>query len=86
MSQRPAVDQPHWLVRPSTIRLLWGVFLLVLAATVAADVWLDGGHALFGLDGTFGFFAWYGFATCVAMVVVAKGLGIVLKRKETYYD
>jgi len=24
--------------------------------------------------------------TCVAMVIFAKGLGIFLKRKDTYYD
>lgn len=77
---------PHWLVRRSTIRLLWGIFLLILAATVAADFWLTESHALFGLDGSFGFYAWYGFGTCVLMVVGAKLLGFVLKRKDTYYD
>jgi len=40
----------------------------------------------FTLDTTFGFFAWYGFLTCAAMVIGAKLLGIFLKRKDTYYD
>ena len=44
------------------------------------------GHPGFGIDGTFGFYAWYGLGTCVAMVLVAKGLGLFLKRPDTYYE
>ena len=75
----------HWLVRPETIRRLWLVFALVLAATVIAGPFVHG-HAYFWLDGTFGFNAWYGFAACVAMIVLAKGLGVFLKRPDTYYE
>lgn len=77
--------KPHWLVRPETIRLLWRVFALILAGTVLAGLFVHG-HAYFWLDGTFGFNAWYGFTTCVAMIVVAKGLAVFLKRPDTYYD
>lgn len=75
----------HWLVRPRTIRRLWLMFILILGATVVAR-FLVHGHVYFWLDGTFAFNAWYGFATCVAMIVVAKGLAIFLKRPDTYYD
>lgn len=74
----------HWLVRPATIRRLWVIFGIVLALTVAAGLML-GPHGHFGIDGTFGFHAWYGFITCVAMVVVAKLLGFLVKRPENYY-
>jgi len=74
----------HWLVRPSTIRLLWIVSSLVLAATVVPDFFIDQYDHL-GIDGTFGFYAWYGFATCVGMVVFAKVLSIFLKRSDDYY-
>ena len=74
----------HWLVRPATIRWLWRIFGVVLGLTVAAGLFVDGyGH--FGLDGTFGFNAWYGFFACVAMVIVAKLLGFLVKRPEDYY-
>jgi hypothetical protein len=43
-------------------------------------------HEYFGIDGSFGFSAWYGFITCAAMVVAAKILGYLLKRGEDYYD
>ncbi len=54
--------------------------LIVLVATVLADLLVDH-HAYFGLDGTFGFGAWFGFVSCVVLIVVAKGLGWVLKRR-----
>ena len=75
----------HWLVRPTTIRKLWWTGGIVLAALTLADVGVRG-HAAFGIDGTFAFYSWYGLATCVAMVVFAKIVGVVLKRKDTYYD
>jgi hypothetical protein len=74
----------HWLVRPATIRWLWRIFGVVLGLTVAAGL-LMGEHGHFGLDSTFGFHAWYGFLTCVVMVVVAKLLGFLVKRPENYY-
>ncbi|KRR29031.1 hypothetical protein [Bradyrhizobium retamae] len=75
----------HWLVRQSTIRLLWIVFAVVLAATVSMDLAIEH-HPYFGLDGTLGFGAWFGFVSCVAMIVFAKALGAILKRPDTYYD
>ena len=76
--------QLHWLVRPSTIRKLWIGGGIVLAALVLADFAIHP-HALFGLDGTFGFYAWYGLVTCMAMVLAAKGLGVFLKRPDDFY-
>ncbi len=75
----------HWLSRPQTIRRLWIVFIGILTLTVAADFLVDV-HGHFGIDATLAFNAWYGFVTCVAMIVFAKTLGIFLKRKDTYYD
>lgn len=75
----------HWLARPRTIRWLWIAFLALLAASVLAQSFLPvEGH--FGIDATLGFNAWYGFATCAAMIVVARLLGWVLKRSDRYYQ
>ena len=88
----PAVDVPrvegndnHWLTRPGTIRLLWIGFSIVLAITVLLQFSIKV-KGYFGFDGWFGFGAAFGFACCVAMVLVAKVLGFVLKRSEDYYD
>ncbi len=80
-------DQPqqHWLTRPKTIRKIWWGGLVVLALIALGDYVIHG-HPYFVIDGTFGFYSWYGFITCVAMVLFAKGLGVFLKRKDTYYD
>lgn len=78
-------DNDHWLVRPSTIRLLWIGGCVVLGLTVVGQFLIPiKGH--FGADDWFGFGAVYGFFTCLLMVVAAKLLGFVLKRKEDYYD
>ncbi len=67
--------------------LIWlcVAFAAALIGAVAAQAFVSiKGH--FGIDGSFGFNAWYGFATCVVMVLVAKVLGFLLKRPDTYYD
>jgi len=73
-----------WLSRPATIRLLWRVFALVLAVSVAAQL-LFKVKGYFGIDGWLGFGAVFGFLSCVAMVLFAKALGWILKRDEDYY-
>ena len=75
----------HWLARASTIRLLWRVFIVVLAVTVLAEFAVDL-HPHFAIEGVFGFGAWYGFLACAALIVAAKALGVFLKRPDRYYQ
>ncbi len=77
-------QQDHWLVRPDSIRLLWRIFWAVLALTVALQIFIKV-KGYFGVDGWIGFGAAFGFLSCVAMVVFAKGLGFILKRDDNYY-
>ena len=77
--------KPHWLVRKGTIRFLWIAGLALLAVLVYGDRFIEP-HPHSGIDGSFGFHAWYGLITCIAMVVVAKALGKLISRKDTYYD
>jgi hypothetical protein len=76
--------EDHWLVRPRTIRLLWIAFVIILAVSVLADLVIEH-HPFFGVDGTFGFGAWLGFLSCVALVAIAKALAVLLKRPDNYY-
>jgi hypothetical protein len=82
MKQAP---EPHWLVRPATIRKLWIALAVVLGLTVALQVLIPV-KGYFGIDGWFGFAAAFGFISCVLMVIAAKLLGVLLKRGEDYYD
>jgi len=81
MSER---ERDHWLVRPETIRWIWRVSIAVLVITVLLQLVIKV-KGYFGVDGWIGFGAAFGFLSCLAMVLVAKGLGFVLKRDEDYY-
>jgi len=70
---------------PRTARLLWALLIIALALTVVAELFIER-HPAFDFDGFFGFNAWYGFATCVVMVIGALGMGLVLKRPDNHYD
>lgn len=79
------MSEQHWLTRPDSIRKLWIGFITVLVLTVIAGLFIDF-HDHFGIESSFAFYGWYGFATCVVMVVGAKLLGIFLKRPDNYYN
>ena len=83
MTERPQTD--HWLARPGTIRKLWFALAALLALLLAAEAAV-GHEGHYRLDGFFGFAAWFGFASCVVLVLGAKALAIFLKRPDTYYD
>ena len=74
----------HWLARPAAVRRLWQIFIAVLAATVLAELAVEA-HPHFELERLFGFNALYGFLACAALIVFAKGLGFLIKRKDDYY-
>lgn len=57
----------------------------LLALSVLAGFAL-GSKGYFGIDGTFGFGAWFGLLTCGVLVLVGKGLGQILSRPDTTYD
>jgi len=77
-------ESDHWLVRPTTIKRIWQVSIAVLAALVLLQLVIKV-KGYFGVDGWLGFGAAFGFFSCVAMVLAAKALGLVLKRDEDYY-
>ncbi|MEZ5536740.1 MAG: hypothetical protein R3F02_14075 [Thiolinea sp.] len=80
----------HWLYRKENLPKLWIALIVLLVVSLLPEFFIHH-HPHFGdgmtrIDVSWGFFAWYGFVTCAAMVVGAKLLGIFLKRKDTYYD
>jgi hypothetical protein len=75
----------HWLTREATIRRLWIGFAILLLALVVVDLVVHH-HSYFGLDGTFGFGAWFGLANGVLLILAAKALGWMLERPDNYYD
>ncbi len=66
-------------------KLAWRVFIVVLVAMLGLEFAMHP-HAVFGIEGTPFFHAWYVFLACAAIVVVSKALGMVLKRPDNYYE
>jgi hypothetical protein len=79
------MNDRHWLDEPQNVRLLWRLFLVVLALTVLVELLVEL-HPHFEVEGLFGFHAWFGLLACAAMIFGAKALGMLLKRPESYYD
>lgn len=83
-------NKRHWLSRLPRARSLWWVTGAILLLAIVPEFFVQhpahfeqqGIH----IDASFGFFIWYSFLACVAMIVVAKLLGIFLKRRDSYYD
>jgi hypothetical protein len=77
-------QRSHWLDEPRHVRLLWRGFLVVLVLLLLVELVVHL-HPAFAVESVFGFAAWFGFAACAAMIVVAKGLALWLKRPDSYY-
>ena len=75
----------NWFYKESSIKKLWIGTIAVLALTVIAEFFIEL-HPHFKIESLFGFHALYGFLACVAMVLFAKVLGYLIKRKDDYYD
>jgi hypothetical protein len=61
------------------------VFAVILALSLLAGLAIEP-HPHFAIEGLFGFNALYGFLACAALILIAKAIGLALKRPETYYD
>jgi hypothetical protein len=83
MNDRPDPTR-HWLDEPRNVKKLYRGFLVVLVLMVLAELVVHL-HPHFEIESIFGFSAWFGFVACAAMIVVAKGLALLLKRPDTYY-
>lgn len=80
---RPKRDG-HFLARRETLRAVRIASAVALALVVLAELVVER-HPYFGIDEPFGFYAWFGFGACVAMVLIARLIGRILKRADDYY-
>lgn len=64
-------------------RLLLG-FYISLIVLLLAELFIHP-HAAFPWEESFGFFAVYGFISCVLLIFLAKGLRLLVMRQENYY-
>ena len=71
--------------RPGTIKILWVLLYGICAFTLVPEFFIHR-HPHFAYDNYFGFFAVLGFVACALLIILAKGIGFFLKKKEDYYD
>ena len=83
-------ETKHWLYRSQNRIKLWAILVFILLLTLLPEFFIHH-HYNFEdqgvlVDASWGFYCWYAFISCVIMVVLAKLLGLFLKRDEDYYD
>jgi len=76
----------NWLDDPKHVRILRNIFWGLLVLLVLPDLFIKK-HALFySFEALPGYYALFGFVSCVAIILVSKLLSYVLKKDENYYD
>lgn len=73
------LDSPH------TVKQILRVFYVICGALFALDLLLSR-HTIHMLEAIPGFYAIFGFVSCVALVVAARWMRTFLLRDENYYD
>jgi hypothetical protein len=82
---RPPGERERWLDRRQNVdRVYWSVWALC-ALLLLAEPFVHK-HGDFAFENWFGFHGWYGFVACVGLVLAAKGLRVLLGRREDYYE
>jgi hypothetical protein len=85
MADRPNGERTYWLDDPKNVDRLVRAFYGVCAVLVAIDVFVPK-HGPYAIEHWFGFYGWFGFLACVALVLAAKQLRRIVMRPEDYYD
>ena len=78
-------EKKYWLDNPHNVQKIVYALYAICALLVLADFFYHK-HTHFPMEGWGGFFGSFGLAACVALVLAAKLMRIVLKREEDYYD
>lgn len=78
-------ERKYWLDDPLNVDKVYWAIVGVCALLFLADAFYVK-HPEFDVEKVFGFYGLYGFVACVGLVLAAKELRRLLKRKEDYYD
>ena len=77
-------DKKAWLEQPANVDKLVYLVYLICGVLLVAEFFYEK-HPYFGFDGSFGFYAGFGFLAYCTIVFSAKALRRVFKRSEDYY-
>ncbi len=82
---RDPTEKLYWLDSRANVERLVRGFYAVCALLLLLDFFVPK-HGTFAIEHVFGFYAFFGFAACVTLVLVAKQLRRIVMRPEAYYD
>lgn len=91
MANEPEANEPEanepkgWADKPRNRQLVRGAIYVACLLLVAAE-FLVHRHISTPIERVPAFYAVYGFAALVGVVMAAKGLRLLIKRDEEYYD
>jgi uncharacterized membrane protein len=75
-----------WLDIPKNVDKIWYALLALCAFTVLVDLFYHK-HVEYAVEDLIpGMYGWFALASCLVLVLLAKVLRIVVRRKEDYYD
>ena len=82
---KPENEKENWLDRPRSVDKIIRAVAIICLVVVAADFFYEK-HGHYSWEEWPGFYALFGFVSCVLLVIAAKGLRKILMRDEDYYD
>ncbi len=78
-------EKTHVFDKPRNVKRVIHALYAICALSVIAEFFVHR-HVDHPWETVFGFYAIYGFAACVVLVLIAKELRKLIMRKEDYYD
>ncbi len=77
-------EKQHIFDNPNNVRRVVHALVGICIVLLAVDFFYER-HAARAWEGLIGFYAFYGFVACVALVLIAKEMRKVVMRSEDYY-
>lgn len=81
----PKKEKTYWLDKKENVSKIYYALCGVCIALFLSD-FVYHKHVVFPMEGWFGYYALYGFASAWTLVLLAKQLRRVIGRPEDYYD
>lgn len=78
-------EKEYWLDRHDNVAKVYKAVWIVCIALLLVEP-LVHLHPTFKIEESFGFYGWYSLFVCIALVLAAKVLRVLLMRDESYYD
>lgn len=84
--QKTPAKKTYWLEDKKNVDKIWYALIGLCAISVIIDFFYHK-HVKYTVEDLIpGMYGWFGLASCVALVMGAKILRMIVNRREDYYD